>query len=457
MTYHVGLDIGTSSVKAMAFGEQEQLLAAVTKAYPTISPKPGWQEQEPEQVFRAAVFALKKLVTTIGEAPVGIGLSAAMHSLIAVDGKGQPLTRSILWSDNRAAAIASQLKGTLLGQDIYRHTGTPIHPMSPLPKLAWLRQNEPTVFHKAHQFLGIKEYLVFRLFGEYFTDQSMASATGLFDAGRLAWHGPSLEYAGIDAAQLPAHVSPLYILNKLNPTFAKQIGIPTDIPWLIGASDGCLANLGAGVMSPGEAVLSIGTSGALRLTTNKPVYDPGERIFNYLLLPPSPDKATIFVTGGASNNGAVVYEWFCRQFFGLAPSAKGMERQRLAMEKIPMGCEGLRFQPHLLGERAPLWDAAATGSFEGIRPYHTLAHFHRAVLEGILLNMKLISDVLEDLAGPFHAIHANGGFTKMPFWVEMTAEIFGKKIVVSENEGGPALGAARLFKINQSSFLEACR
>ncbi|MCC6727543.1 MAG: hypothetical protein IT258_23765, partial [Saprospiraceae bacterium] len=161
--------------------------------------------------------------------------------------------------------------------------------------------------------------------------------------------------------------------------------------------------------------------------------------------PPHNGEPATYVTGGASNNGAVIYEWFCKQFFGLSPSAKGMERHRIEMQKIPMGCEGLRFRPHLLGERAPLWDAAATGSFSGIRPYHTLAHFHRAVLEGILLNMKQIGDVLEAVAGPFHTIHANGGFTKMPFWVAMAGEIFGKRIVVSENEGGPALGAVLLM------------
>lgn len=453
MTYHIGLDIGTSSTKAVAFDEAGRSLGEATRAYPTISPKPGWQEQDPEQVLRAAILALRNVVAKLGQPPVGIGMSAAMHSLIAMDEKGRPLTRSILWSDNRAADLAAQLKGTPLGKDIYQHTGTPIHPMSPLPKLAWLRKHEPAIFQAASHFLGIKEYLVFRLFGELLTDQSMASATGLFDAAKLVWHGPSLDFAGIQAGQLPQHVSPFFILKKLEPSFARQIGIPSATPWAIGASDGCLANLGAGVLSPGEAVLSIGTSGALRITTRQPVHDPGERIFNYLLFPPQAGQPATYITGGASNNGAVIYDWFCGRFFGLAPSAKSMERHRAAMMKIPFGCEGLHFQPHLLGERAPLWDASATGSFEGIRPQHTLAHFHRAVLEGILLNMKQIGDVLGEVAGPFHTIHANGGFTKMKFWVEMAGEVFGKKIVVSEHEGGPALGAASLFGIQSKQPL----
>jgi len=439
---YIGLDIGTSSTKAVAFDEAGRSLGEVTKHYPTLSARPGWQEQEPERIVRAALSSLKKLVEIIGQPPTCIALSAAMHSLIAVDDKGQPLTHSILWSDNRAADLASQLKGTPLGKDIYRHTGTPIHPMSPLPKIAWLRQHEPAIFRKANKFLGIKEYLLFRLFGDFFTDQSIASATGLFDAERLDWHGPALDFAGITAAQLPQHVTPFFILNKLKRSFAQYLGIPPETPWVIGASDGCLANLGAGAASPGEAVLSIGTSGALRTTSHQPTHDPGERIFNYLLFPPEGTHPPTYVTGGASNNGAVVYDWFCRRFFGMSPSAKGMERHRLAMQQVPVGCAGLRFLPHLHGERAPLWDASATGSFQGIRPHHTLAHFHRAVLEGVLQNMKLIGDVLEEVAGPFHVIYANGGFTKMPFWVQMAAAIFNKKVVVFENEGGPALGAA---------------
>ncbi|MBK9016501.1 MAG: gluconokinase [Saprospiraceae bacterium] len=439
---YIGLDIGTSSTKAVAFDGLGRSLGEVTKHYPTLSPRPGWQEQEPERVIRAALSAVKQLVANLGQPPTCIALSAAMHSLIAVDDKGQPLTRSILWSDNRAADIAAQLKGTTLGKDIYRHTGTPIHPMSPLPKIAWLRQNEPVLFLKTHQFLGIKEYLIYRLFGQFFTDQSIASATGLFDAERLDWHGPALDFAGITAAQLPQHVTPFFILKNLKKSFARYLGIPLETPWVIGASDGCLANLGAGALSPGEAVLSIGTSGALRITTPQPVYDPGERIFNYLLLPPIEGSPASYVTGGASNNGAVVYDWFCRRFFGMSPSAKGMERHRAAMQQVPFGCDGLRFLPHLHGERAPLWDASATGSFQGIRPGHTLAHFHRAVLEGILLNMKLIGDVLEEVTGTFHEIYANGGFTRMEFWVQMAADIFGKKVLTFENEGGPALGAA---------------
>ncbi len=444
-TYYIGLDIGTSSTKAVAFDRQFKSLGTVTKPYPTLSPKPGWQEQSPDQVVRAAFSAVKKLVENIGKQPKSIALSAAMHSLIAVDTKGRPLTPCLIWSDNRAADIAAQLKGTPLGQDIYRHTGTPIHPMSPLCKIAWLRQHEPAIFHKTHKFIGIKEYLITKLYNGYYTDQSMASATGLFDAERLDWHGPALDFAGITAERLPKHVTPFHILNYIRGDVAFRSGLPLG-PWVIGASDGCLANLGAGAMSPGEAVLSIGTSGALRITTQKPVYDPGERIFNYLLFPPTAAQPATYVTGGASNNGAVVYDWFCRQFFGLSPSqkksAKEMERHWAAMQQIPMGCDGLRFLPHLHGERAPLWDASATGSFQGIRPGHTLAHFHRAVLEGILLNLRQIGEVLTEVTGPFHVVYANGGFTNMKFWVEMAAEVFEKKVVVFENEGGPALGAA---------------
>ncbi|MEK7256946.1 MAG: gluconokinase, partial [Bacteroidota bacterium] len=380
---------------------------------------------------------LRHLVFAAGSKPIAVALGSALHSLMAVDEKGNPLTQLWLWSDNRSQAAAAELKGTALGKEIYRRTGTPVHPMSPLCKIAWMKRHEPAIFSKTFKFLGIKEYLIFKLFGEFLTDYSVASATGLFDAEQLDWFSPALDFAGISPSQLPQPVSPTHILQGLKKEFAQKTGIPADTPFLLGGGDGCLANLGAGATGD-TAVLTIGTSAALRLTTNKKLDDPQERIFNYLLV------ENQFVAGGASNNGAVVYEWFTRQFFGASPSAKSMERHRKALENVPPGSDGLLFLPYLFGERAPLWNANAKGFFQNITTRHTLAHFHRAVLEGILLNIRLVGQVLEELSAPIGRIHANGGFTRLDIWVEMAADIFGKEVHVFENEDSPALGAVLL-------------
>ncbi|MCB9340235.1 MAG: gluconokinase [Lewinellaceae bacterium] len=435
--YFIGLDIGTSSVKAVAFDGAGSVLGKKSIAYPTLCPRPGYQEQVPHSVFKSAITCLKHLVVAMAGSPACISLSSAMHSLIAVDKKGNALTNSILWSDSRSADIADKLKGTPAGMEIYRHTGTPIHPMSPLCKIAWLRRHQPSVFQKTFKFIGIKEYLIHQLTGHWLTDYSIASATGLFDAAAFEWFQPSLDFAGIDLYQLPQPVPPDFNLGAFRQAFS-YLGISPETPFIIGASDGCLANLGAGASEPGEAVLTIGTSGALRMNNARPVMDPKERIFNYLL------EKDSYVSGGASNNGGVVYEWFTRQFFGTGPAAKSMVSRQAAVQGLPAGSEGLLFIPYMLGERAPVWNARATGGFFGLKKLHTKAHLHKAVLEGIVLNMAIVGEVLEQVAAPMEVIYANGGFTKMPVWVQMAADVFGKKITVTESGDASAFGAALL-------------
>jgi gluconokinase len=377
-------------------------------------------------------------LSSISGSVAAITFSSAMHSLIALDAQGRPISPCILWSDKRSATIAEQLKKTATGRDIYQQTGTPIHAMSPLCKIAWLRQFDTRTFQNSAHFIGIKEYIVFRLTNELLTDYSIASATGLFDPHQGEWCAPALDFAGIKARQLASPVPPGHRLESLKKEIAQYLKIPVGTPFFIGASDGCLANLGAGASLPGEAVLTIGTSGALRMNSGARIHDEKQRLFNYYLL------ENQYVAGGASNNGGIVYEWFAQQFFGTKPNSKSMKPRQEALTLLPAGSEGLLFVPYILGERAPVWNAHATGGFHGITQQHSLAHFHKAVLEGILLNMSLIGEVLEEVVAPMQVIFANGGFVKMPVWVQMAADVFGKKICLSESEEASALGAALL-------------
>jgi gluconokinase len=361
-----------------------------------------------------------------------------MHSLIPVDAKGLALAPCQLWSDNRAVHIASELKKSKTGSDIFKHTGTPVHPMAPLSKIAWLRENQLLVFKRAAYFLGVKEYLVHRLSGQFITDYSIASATGLFDAARLVWYEPSLEFAGIEAERLPLLVPPVYVLPGIAPKIARYLGIAPTTPFVVGASDGCLANLGAGALSPDCAVLTIGTSGALRMTVHQPVYDPKQRIFNYLLV----DNQ--YVTGGGSNSGAVIYEWFVRQFLNTNPSSATLKELQKSLPYLPAGSEGLLFLPYLLGERAPIWSANAQGVFFGLHTSHRLVHLHKAVLEGILLNHYLIGQALETSVSPISRLIANGGFARSEVWLQMTADIFGVPVETMETEESSAFGAMLL-------------
>jgi gluconokinase len=430
MNYIIGVDIGTSGTKAIAFRIAGNVIAEYHVGYPLLNPQPGYFEQEPDVLFAAVIQCIAGVVravkrTATGSRVLGIGFSSAMHGLIAMDKQDQPLTNCITWADTRSEPFATQLKGTSEGYDIYMKTGTPIHPMSPLCKLYWMRTRLHAVFSKAQKFISIKEYVFLRLFGSYVVDESIASATGLFDIHAFRWHVPALDLAGISSMQLSEPVPITHTLSGLSKRAADDMGIPMGTPFIVGGSDGCLANLGAHAMTPGDAAVSIGTSGAIRMASHSPITDRQARTFSYVL------TDNLFVLGGAVNSGGVVLRWY-RENFDPAGVPEEAAYERLADEAstVPAGADGLVFLPYLAGERAPHWNARAKGLFFGVQMHHRKAHFTRAVFEGVMYGMYSVGKVLEEIAGPIHVIHANGGFARSPFWVQLLADIFNKQVLV---------------------------
>ncbi|RDV16052.1 gluconate kinase [Pontibacter diazotrophicus] len=440
----IGMDIGTTSTKAVAFDMEGKMLFREAIEYPIISTQPDYAEQDPEVVLKAVLDTLSTValeLKILGVELMGVSFSSAMHSLIAVDAQGDPLTKCIIWADTRSKVYATNLKGSVIGHDIYLHTGTPLHPMSPLPKLRWLRDHEPLLFKNTVKFIGIKEYVFFRLFGEYKIDYSIASATGLFNIFKFDWHLDSLELAGITKDKLSEPVPPTHTFRNMKPDYATLLNIPATVPFVIGASDGCLANLGSNAVRPGDAVVTIGTSGAVRVMANEPATDIQERIFSYIL------TSKRFVLGGAVNNGGVVLRWFRDNFYASETALAAQENEDIyeLMNKraaaVPPGADGLIFLPYLLGERAPIWDPAARACFFGVHYNHTREHFLRALMEGVMFNVYSVGRALEQTTGPIAAIYANGGFSRSDLWVQMLADIFNKEVHLTDTHEGSAFGA----------------
>ncbi|MCB0561648.1 MAG: gluconokinase [Lewinellaceae bacterium] len=421
--YFVGIDIGTTSTKAMALTLEGKTLALERASTPTLSPQAGFQEQEPEALLQAVMEVLKKLARQLVAPPAAMGMSCAMHSLIAADEAGAPLTNALLWSDRRSEKQAERLKGTAEGRGFYKTCGTPIHPMSPLCKIRWMQEESSGIFQRTARFLSIKDYVLQRLCGECRADISLASATGLMDIRELNWRPEALAYAGIEEAQLPRLASPTHTLvvntEKLPARFRG-------VPIALGGSDGCLANLGSLALSPEELVLTIGTSGALRATRSEPIIDEDKQIFNYRL------DEEWFVCGGAINNGGITYQWLSEL---LGPGRLPEQ----AASGLPAGAGGLLFLPYLLGERAPIWDANASGAFIGVRRHHGPAHFHRAVLEGVAFSLY---HIFRGMPAAARQITANGGFTHSPLWIQIVADVFGLPVATDEQEEASARGAA---------------
>lgn len=438
MHHIIGVDIGTTHVKAVVTTTTGRVLYEIKEGYPTSSPFPGHQEQNAGDIFQAVLKVLKYSIGTIaGKDTIScISFSAAMHSLMAVDKEGNPLTPLLTWADTRSNKYAREIKNTQQGDIIYRDTGTPIHPMSPLCKIAWIRDEMPAVFAAADKFISAKEYVFHRFFNEFVIDHSIASASGLFDIHQLRWCNESLKFAGIGAQQLSRPVSSTQTFTKLKESYQLQLGLPDNTPFLIGAGDGCLANIGAGAVLPGELALTIGTSGAVRKIGDRPVADQKQRLFNYRL-----DEKT-YLSGGAINNGGIILKWLMDVF--LDSDLPEQEKMKEIMERaatVPAGSMGLIFLPYLYGERAPVWDAGAKGVFIGLSPIHTKAHFIRAVLEGICFSLLQIVKAIEETGEPVHTIYANGGFIKSRLWLSIMTDVLNKKIRVSYAGDASAMGA----------------
>ncbi|MGJ3254542.1 MAG: gluconokinase [Elainellaceae cyanobacterium] len=457
--YVIGIDIGTTSTKSVLFTAAGTMVGKASQGYPLYTPDRSTAEQDPNQIVAAVVDTVRRVIHTCQIQPRDIlclSVSAAMHSLIGVDAEGDPLTRSITWADNRSAAWATRIKQDYDGHGIYRRTGTPIHPMSPLVKLMWLRHEQPDLFSRAAKFISIKEYVFYRLFRRYVVDHSIATATGLLNIHHLDWDAEALELAGISKNLLSELVPTTQVLQSMQPDMAAAMGILPETPVVMGASDGVLSNLGVGAIAPNVVAITIGTSGAVRAVIDRPTTDPKARLFCYPLTEQS------WVIGGSVNNGGIALRWVRDQLADAEiATAERLgknvyELLTMLAETVPPGSDGLIFHPYLMGERSPLWNADARASFFGLSLNHTKSHLVRAVLEGIIYNLYLVFKALEDFAGEATHIQATGGFVESAVWRQMMADIFNREVVIPEQYESSCLGAAilGLYALGEVSSLD---
>ena len=421
----LGVDIGTTSAKAVAFDAGGEALGEAEAGYELLEPEPGQAVQDPEAVLAAVREAVRGAAASAGEV-AGVAFSSAMHGLLALDGGDRPLTPLVTWADGRAAEQAAWLRAAHPG--LHGQTGTPLHPMSPLAKLRWFAERERETFAAAHRWVGMKELLVARWGGEWVIDHSCASGTGLLDLRSLGWHPEALGLAHVRAAQLSRPVPETYRV----PLRSDELGLPAGTPLVVGGGDGPLANLGLGAMEPGVAAISIGTSGAVRVVVEEPRTDPRGRVFCYALLPGR------WVVGGAVNNGGVVLEWAGE---ALAPDLDRDEILELAAQ-APPGSDGLLMVPALLGERAPSWDPGATATYARLTRRHGREHLVRAALEGVCLQLALVLDAVREAGHEVRELRATGGFARSPLWRQMLADVLGMDVGFASGRQASARGAA---------------
>ena len=448
----ISIELGTNAVRIYAFDLDGNVIGSAKGAYPTFHPDPDYSEQDPEQIFITMLYILKNFLSEKihpkNHKVISICFSAAMHSVLAIDKNGVPLGNAITWADNRGKKEAQALKNSKLGNAIYKATGTPIHPMSPLIKITWLKNSDKDRFRRTWKFLSIKSYIIQQLADDYVIDYSLASATGLLNIHKKTWEPDSLKYAGITADKLPDLVPVYHSQNKLRKEYQTLLGLSAKTKIMVGSSDGCLASLGSGAWKKDKATITIEDSGAMRVIGKQVLQDKQQRFFNYIL------DDNYYVSGGPTNNGGLVLEWFAKQFgdfknaFDIESSMEELIREASG---VSAGAEGLLFLPYLLGERAPIWNANARGVYFGLNINHERKHFIRATVEGILYQVYSIGKTLQEHR-TISSISANGSFASIPFCTQMIADIFNKPVSISKNSNTVSFGAFLLSAVEMGIY-----
>lgn len=436
----IGVDIGTTSTKSVAFDTSGRAGRTHIVGYSLDEPVPGYAEQDVGAILDAVLTTVREVAAS-GDRVLGLSFSTAMHSLVGLDADGVPLTPSVTWADGRASAQADRIRSSASGLALHRRTGTPVHPMSPLPKLVWFHEQEPKLCERVATWVGIKDYVLLRLCEALVMDASTASATGLLDITRMAWDPEALQLAGITAEQLPELVTTTTVLPGLTAAAARATGLPRATPVVVGAGDGPLANLGLGAVRPGVAACSIGTSGALRVMVDRPAVDPLGGVFCYAL------TEGRWAVGGAVNNGGIVLDWAAG---ALAPDLEadpGIDaaQELLALAaRAPVGSGGLIMLPYLLSERAPHWSSLPRGAYIGLTREHRREHLVRAALEGVCQQLALVLQSMRAAGIEVREVRATGGFARSTLWRQLLADALGMPVSFPAGHEGSSFGAALL-------------
>lgn len=448
--YAMGIDLGTSSVRAILFDPEGRPFCKAARECSIVTTSQGFAESDPEAILQAVFEVVKSCSDKAGAGNIcAVGISSQMHSLMALDGDGRPLTKLMTWADTRAVSEANFIERNYDVKELYYKTGCRVqHPMYPLSKMLWLKGHCPELYQKAAKFITIKEYLLFRLFGVYVVDRTLASCQGYYNINTQQWDEELLrDLLKIDRSKLSEVVDCTHVLRGFDKSYEALLGLHADTPFVPGSGDGILANVGSGVFDDTAFTTTVGTSGAVRTTVASPLLDKEGRTWCYSF---TRDR---WVAGGAINSGGIALKWLRDEFrdqFERDAAAEGLDSLYKLFdsyaEQIPPASDGLVFLPYLTGERSPDWNAGARGILFGLSYHHTRKHMIRAAMEGVIYRLFSVYRVLTAISDNADRIYANSGYTNSPLWLQMQADIFNKEIQVSEVTETSALGAAILAR-----------
>ena len=447
MTYWLGIDVGTGGTRALLVDESGRVCHAFTAPHEDMRmERPLWAEQRPENWWDASKLAIRGVLSeahATGKDIRGIGLSGQMHGLVMLDSSDAVIRPSLIWCDQRSQPQVDWINQTAGREAVLRATANPVLTGFTLPKLIWVRDNEPRNFERLRKMLLPKDYVRFRLTGEYASDVSDASGTALFDVVRRQWSLELVDALGLDRAILPKVYESSEITAAISEQAARDTGLNPGTPVAGGGGDQASSAVGNGIVAAGVVSCTLGTSGVVFAHSEQPHYDPAGRVHTFC----HAVKGAWHVMGVTQGAGLSL-QWFRNH---LAPGA-AYDALTAEAATAPPGSQGLYWLPYLMGERTPHLDAAARGGWIGLTAKHSRADMIRALLEGVSYSQKDCLDIIEQMGVIVDSVRVSGGGARSAFWREMLADVFDKPVVSLETQEGSAYGAALLALVATGAY-----
>ncbi|MBK9125741.1 MAG: xylulokinase [Chloroflexi bacterium] len=453
MDYVLGIDISTTGAKALLLGDG-RVIASHTVGQSVSTPHPLWSEQNPDDWWDGISEAIRSVIvdTAIDPAAIkAIGVTGQMHGLVILDSAGKVLRPSILWNDQRTQAQCDQITEAIGPVEVIRITGSRVLTGFTAPKLLWVRRNEPGVYRRVAHMLLPKDYIRFRLTGEYATDTSDASGTSLLDVGARAWSTKVVDKLAIKAEWLPKLYEGPEVTGRVTAAASKATGLVKGTPVVAGAGDQAAAAIGMGLTAPGLVSVTVGTSGVVFAPLEHYIYEPNGSIHAFCHAVPG-----LWHWMGVMLSAAGALQWYRDT---LAPNVR-FESLLAEAESVPAGSDGLLFLPYLSGERTPHPDPLARGAFIGLTARHTRGHMTRAVLEGVAFGLNDSLSLMRDGGVPMpEVVRLAGGGSRGALWRQIIADVLDIPVETAPTSEGSALGAGILAMVGAGWFgtvAEAC-
>ena len=452
--YWLGIDVGTGGTRALLVDETGKVRHSFTSPHEDMRmEQPLWAEQRPEDWWNAGQKAIRGVLDQArasGKDVGGIGLSGQMHGLVLLDDNNQVIRPALIWCDQRSQRQVDDINQSVGKDKVLACIANPVLTGFTLPKLLWVRDHEPAQFKRVRKVLLPKDYLRFQLTGEHASDVSDASGTALFDVVRRQWSYELVDALGLDKNVLPKVCESPEISGKISRAAAAATGLAEGTPVVGGAGDQAASAVGNGIVKNGLVSCTIGTSGVVFAHMASPAYDPAGRVHTFCHAVPG-----AWHVMGVTQGAGLSLQWFRRN---LAPNT---DYDTLTAEAAtsPAGSQGLYWLPYLMGERTPHLDATVRGGWMGLTAKHGRADMIRSLLEGVAYSQKDGLDIIEAMGARVESVRLSGGGARSPFWRQMFADVFAKRVTMLETEEGSAYGAALLSLVGTgryASVLEVC-